>query len=488
MSLTVAELPRQREVQAAGDRRRLLLIAYSFPPVGGAGVQRPAKWTKYLPEFGWDVTILTPANPSVPLRDESLLREIPPATRIVRARTWEPDYRRKQRFAEYGAQGRSTLLRRSLAGLKGAARSAVQAVLQPDLQVLWAPSAVGAAARELKRVRHDAILVTVPPYSTLFIGAAMKRRFGLPLIYDFRDEWDLSRRYLEQAPQGWWPQFVQGAMQRSLLRQADAVIATTEASAETYRRKLIEVGSAATAHCIYNGYDPDDFAPMARRIDGLQRGERFRLVYVGTLWNLTDISPLVRAIERLDEASPDVLERLDVVCVGRKTPEQQALLDRLRRTHCHLESHDYCDHAGVAKWLERADGLCLLLSDVPGAERVVPAKLFEYLASRKELLTICPEGEAARLSRRFHPKGRFEPGDVDGIAAWLTDRICGRRECGREELCARDLEAFSRPHLTGRLVEVLNGVVGAAGQGAETNLPISSGSEGCVLCRAEGVP
>ena len=48
-------------------RPRVLLVSYHFPPVGGAGVQRPAKFARYLPEFGWDVSVLQAANPSVPL-------------------------------------------------------------------------------------------------------------------------------------------------------------------------------------------------------------------------------------------------------------------------------------------------------------------------------------------------------------------------------------------------------------------------------------
>ena len=61
-------------------RRRVLVVSYHFPPVGGAGVQRVAKFARYLPESGWDVSVLQAANPSVPLRDETLLAELPADT------------------------------------------------------------------------------------------------------------------------------------------------------------------------------------------------------------------------------------------------------------------------------------------------------------------------------------------------------------------------------------------------------------------------
>ena len=73
-------------------RKRVLFVAYLFPPVGGVGVHRATKFVKYLPEFGWDCSVLTALNPSAPLFDESLLKNIPAETIIRRAKTYEPGY------------------------------------------------------------------------------------------------------------------------------------------------------------------------------------------------------------------------------------------------------------------------------------------------------------------------------------------------------------------------------------------------------------
>ena len=178
--------------------RRVLLIAYNFPPVGGAGVQRPAKWAKYLRRCGWEVTVLTTENPSVPVRDESLLADLPDDVRIVRARTWEPDYRVKQSLVT-GNTTKPGLLTRIKSAVKGLARRVVKLALQPDPQVLWNPNALRAGAAALREQPHDAILVTAPAYSSFFIGASLKKQFGIPLILDYRDEWDLSGKYLENA-------------------------------------------------------------------------------------------------------------------------------------------------------------------------------------------------------------------------------------------------------------------------------------------------
>ena len=77
-------------------RQRALVVAYAFPPVGGAGVQRVSKLAKYLPLHGFTPQVLTVANPSVPLTDESLARDLPADLEIIRARSLEPGYAAKK--------------------------------------------------------------------------------------------------------------------------------------------------------------------------------------------------------------------------------------------------------------------------------------------------------------------------------------------------------------------------------------------------------
>ncbi len=111
---------------------RALLVSYGFPPVGGAGVQRMVKLVKYLPAHGVTPTVLTVANPSVPVVDHSLDADLPSDLRVLRARTFEPGYAVKQAAwtatAQKGTSIAATLKRR----LTGVARQ----LLVPDPQSL----------------------------------------------------------------------------------------------------------------------------------------------------------------------------------------------------------------------------------------------------------------------------------------------------------------------------------------------------------------
>ena len=46
--------------------KKVLIIAYYFPPRAAVASLRPLGLAKYLPEFGWEAVILTAALPGKP--------------------------------------------------------------------------------------------------------------------------------------------------------------------------------------------------------------------------------------------------------------------------------------------------------------------------------------------------------------------------------------------------------------------------------------
>ena len=70
--------------------KKVLIVAYYFPPSGGPGVQRVLKNVKYLSQFGWEPIVLTVENGQFPAIDESLFKEIPAGTKVYRTKIFEP--------------------------------------------------------------------------------------------------------------------------------------------------------------------------------------------------------------------------------------------------------------------------------------------------------------------------------------------------------------------------------------------------------------
>ena len=159
--------------------RRVLVITYYWPPTGGSGVQRWVKFSKYLPEFGWQPVVYTPENPEQLARDESLLADIPACAEVVKTRILEPYelYRRltggKKGEGEVNpvnAQQKNWKQRLSL-WVRGNC-------FVPDPRIGWVRPSVRFLKKYLAEHPVDAVVTTGPPHSVHLIGLGLKRPLG----------------------------------------------------------------------------------------------------------------------------------------------------------------------------------------------------------------------------------------------------------------------------------------------------------------------
>src|SRR3954452_17252923 len=113
--------------------RRLLVVAYYFPPIEGIGSIRLVRFGENLPEFGWDVTVLSPK--ATPHAADPRLRY--PEEHVVRSHSLELS-RLKHLVPR---------VRASADGDDGKARAAARTagrLLYPDAQIGWFPGAIAA--------------------------------------------------------------------------------------------------------------------------------------------------------------------------------------------------------------------------------------------------------------------------------------------------------------------------------------------------------
>jgi glycosyltransferase involved in cell wall biosynthesis len=450
--------------------RKCLFVSYVFPPVGGAGVQRPAKFVKYLEAHGWKPVVLTVSNPSVPAFDHSLAEEIPKTVEVATARTLEPTYAAKKVLTDAHDGGPSQRV-------IGILRRIAGSLLVPDPQALWIPLALLKGLRLIHARRLEVIIVTGPPFSSFVLGALLSRLSGRPLLLDYRDEWTISSKYWENRAGGTRLFDPERMLERWVLRSAAAVIATTAASARALLGAVEQAGSTALVDHIYNGFDPSDLRRPSSGEGKDRDPEVFQLLYAGTLWNLTSAEPIVRALEALANSSADARQRLEFLVVGRVTPPQAVWLNRLTAVGFRVVRRDYLDHDAAVQAMYGADALCVLLSGVPGAERVVPAKIFEYMAVEKPILAVMPDGEAAQLLKDIGGVQSIRPDDVDRLTAWFQNAIQQRPPTPDAQVVRGKLRAYQRDVQAGMLASLLDRVVAA-------KTPLSATSEGADDARA----
>ncbi|MCM0083346.1 glycosyltransferase [Geomonas sp. Red32] len=431
--------------------RKALIVSYNFPPVGGAGVQRPVKFVKYLREFGWEPVVLSVANPSVPVLDLSLLRDIPDGVRVYRAATLEPGYALKSRIVqgEGGVAARAARL----------AKRWVAALLLPDLQVLWWPALCLKLWEILRTERPEVLLVSAPPFSSFVPVAALGYLARVPVILDYRDEWCFTRQNWENSVKSRWAVKLDRLLEGWVLSRCRAFVTANESYREAIASSYPAIGPQK-GRTITNGFDEDDLAAVAPSTVP-QRGG-IRIVYAGTVWRATSLATFLKGLEiRQLKGAGASGPPLSLDIFGRVVEEESRCL---AESPCRgmISVLGYREHGELIGELMDADVLLLTLADLPGAERIITGKAFEYMATGRHILAVVPEGETGRLLRENYRNLTLV---TTGSAAEVADAL-ERIASSLEELRKRgseDVSRFSRRKLTAALAELFDEV--AAGEG-----------------------
>ncbi len=436
--------------------KRVLVISYYFPPSGGPGVQRTLKFVKYLPDFGWQPTVLTvrPDRAAYPDLDPTLLDEVPAAARVVRTRSWDPYalFARLQGKAKHEAVGVAFVKDEHEQGWQQRLARWIRAnVFLPDARVGWVPFARHAAKKLLAAQPFDVILTSGPPHSTHLVGRALRRRFDVPWVADFRDPWtDVS--YYQTLPHTTPARRLDAALERAVLSTADAVVSVSDG----FGRLLKAHADLRRYETLPNGYDAADL-PGAEPSFPPIRSDRFVIAHVGTLSAQQQAPGLVEALARQATADPAWHARLEVRFVGHV---DAAILDAFRAAGLGevLRLVPYVPHAEALGHMREATVLIAAVQRVVNNEGVVPAKVFEYLSVGTPVLALAPpDGDLAAILRATGGGAVFDHEDAAGIGAFLA-RHAARLQQGRppDAPDPAALRAYDRRALTGRLAALFD--------------------------------
>ncbi len=426
--------------------KKVLFVAYYFPPAGGPGVQRTLKFVRYLPDLGWHPTVISvrPEAAAWPAEDPSMLPEIPEDVSVLRTGSWDPyaAYAKLKGRSKDTAVGVGFADTGAVGGFERFARFVRANLFLPDARVGWVPFARRQIARLLRHESFDAIITSGPPHSTHLVGRWAQKRFGIPWLADFRDPWgELS--YYEQLPFLPWSRALDGYLESRTLREACAVVTVSPAVAD-----LLVAKTDRPVEIIPNGFDPADF-------QGIQPvgPAEFRIVYVGTLTAAQNPVPLWRVIGRLRDEGNEIRIGL----VGRI---DSSVLDSLDQNGlaAATERLPYVSHKEAISYMMGAGALLLCVPRTTDDKGILTGKLFEYIASGRPVLAFGPQGSDAASVLDEAQKGvMFDYEDEEGIRTFLvtqhTSWTAGNRGSGP---AGGYLSQYTRPALAGRLASILD--------------------------------
>lgn len=407
--------------------RKVLVVAWYFPPWGGAGVQRTVKHVKYLPLFGWQPVILTGPMPRAGLSDPTLAKDLDQASVVRRTHALLPP-----------------------AVLPWRVRHALTRwLLVSDEQAGWYPFALAAASDLIKSGSIDAVYTTSTPYTAHLTGLRLKQRFDLPWIADFRDPW--ADNAAIRPPTAWHRRRI-GRWEQQVINTADRVTVVSDPMAQALRAAYPHVG-AQRFLSLPNGYDPDDFAHTEPA--GRQPG-RMGIVYSGSFYGQRSSQPFLQALRNVLDRGDLPRSAIHVRLVGNVG---QATTDQVRALELGdvVEATGYVAHRQSVAYVLGADVLLLMIAPGPESAGVLTGKIFEYLAARRPVLAVTPPSAAADLIRESRAGVVVDPDDGAAIERLLVE---WHGQWQRGELnCASDtgvVERFDRRRLTQALAQALD--------------------------------
>lgn len=427
-------------------KRRVLVIAAAYPPVGGSGVQRTVKFTKYLPSFNWLPTVWScDVYDKLPY-DETLLDDIPSEV-VVHHHGGESYLQSARRMTQRVARAGGRCARLGAAIDWRLEKWLAQRPF-PDSYITWAQSSVKPLLSLIERERIEVIYSTFSPASNHWLALKLKRSTGLPWLADFRDLWTEDFRYVE-------PSFTRRRdhrrIEQEIIEEADIVVGVTKRQTEILANHLPDYTDKFLT--ITNGYDPDDFDNVTK----LDCDNRFVIAHVGRLdrWRTDDtlFEGLKRFIDNLGDQQAKVVLRI----VGHVN---QATLARIVSTGIACEHTGYVSHKKAISEMIRSNTLLLVTPNGPNATSVIPAKLFEYLAARRPIVLVGPSDGICEPIVNTCAQGYIASFNADQIAACFMQCFDVWRKGANEPLPQLPLiDAYSRVTLTSKLSDCFDQLV-----------------------------
>ena len=198
----------------AAATRNVLVIAYYFPPMGLSGVQRTLKFVKYLPQFGWQPTVLTVTPTGYFAQDYTLLEEIRALhIDIERVGSLDPNrlFRKKGVVKMPSERWRKILTYLS------------DMFFIPDNKIGWKRKALNAAEALFEKKQFEIIFATAPPFTDFLIGEELSKKFKKPLVVDYRDPWHEYPFKYYPTPLHKWRNYV---LEKRVVHAASRIITT----------------------------------------------------------------------------------------------------------------------------------------------------------------------------------------------------------------------------------------------------------------------
>ena len=346
--------------------KRVLMVAFHYPPLrGSSGIQRTLKFSKYLPEFGWEPIVLTAHQRAYSSLGNDQINEI---SKQISYRAFALDTSRHLSF-----KGRYPGF-----------------LSLPDRWVSWWLGAVPLGLYLIKKYQPDIIWSTYPIATAHLIGHSLSRLTGIPWVSDFRDPM-VDEGYpfnpLTRRTHLW--------IERKAVNRSSRIVLTTPGAVKDFEKRFPQI--PASRFClIENGYDEESFATAEAIITRKQSESKLIvLVHSGIIYP-SERDPILLFGALADLSQQGLISPAGLKIILRATAHDSYLLELIDQYgigEIVFLAPPVSYQEALSEMLT-ADGLLILQAS--NCNNQIPAKLYECLRARRPILALTdPVGDTA---------------------------------------------------------------------------------------------
>lgn len=399
---------------------------------------------KYLPDFGIEPHVYVPENPTYPIIDVELEKEVSDKAIIIKKRIFEP-YGLASLFSKKNTQKissgiipnqrKQSLLQKMFLWIRGNA-------FIPDARVLWGQPSIKFLEKYIQENKIDTIITTGPPHSLHLIGLGLKEKLNVNWIADFRDPWTTIGYHNELKLSAKSAQ-KHKELESKVLNTSDSILVT---SATT--KKEFQSLTKQPIHVITNGYDVE-------KVEKIPLDEKFTLAHIGSFLSQRNPRILWKCLKEIIKENKGFKADFQLKLIGAVSQE---VLDTIRefRLESYVNNLGYVSHKEAVLHQRSSQVLLLIEINSEITKSIIPGKLFEYMVSERPILALGPENSDFESIIKATNTGVFHQYDeYDELKQTILD-FYEKYKLNALQVHAVGLQQYSRKNLTKQLAEVIN--------------------------------
>lgn len=451
--------------------KKVLIVSYVFPPMAAVGGFRVVKACKFLPQFGWQPVVLTVKDGFNYAYDEDSLKQLDPSLPIYRSKYISPidwwDKRTQPTEQEIIAQSKKAKTNPSGEPQESTVTKIKQYIKRmisiPDNHNFWIPFAVWKGLQAIRKEKVDIILSTSPPATVHIIGTWLSYLTGKPLVLDFRDLWTLNESYHNRKLPWLFKKLDRFYEKRAIKRASVIVSATTGFSDAMYANNTYKLSDQFKS--VTNGVDADDFKHIEFPT---VHNDKFSILHLGSLYGNRNPNFFFEVMKHWVERNPEIKDTCIVNFIGNTPGFEKSLVGTVLESVIQFQKH--IPQKQILPKLWQADLLLLILGFDKGGKNVMPAKLYEYVCTKRPILGFLPEGMAAEAIVKYNRGVAVTSEDIEKSITFLEQQYTLWKNRSGERISEFDLPSeYDRKEQNKILAEILDNIYSPKNQNDRLN-------------------